>query len=615
MRPDAVDVSSGVESAPGQEGRGQGARVRGRGEETRDDDPRRGRALRPLRRALRARDADGAAARAGGGLRRRAARSRLPRASSRRACATSSGRPTPLTRGATGSPSGSAAALWLKREDLCHTGAHKINNALGQAPAREAHGQDARGGGDGRGPARRGQPPPCARCSASSASSTWARRTWRARPRTCSACACWARRCAAVDSRRAHAQGRDQRGHARLGHERAHHALPAGLGAGRASVPDDGARLPGRDRRRGARADPGAVRARCPTCWWPASAAAPTRSASSTPSWTIPWRWSAWRRAAASSSPGDHAARFLGRRRGRRACCTARARTCCRTRRATCCPRTRCRPASTIPAIGPEHAWLRDEGRVRYDTATRRRGAGRVPPPGGARKGSSPRSSRRTRWPGWCAKRRRCAGKLVLVNLSGRGDKDLGDPRRAAAQLSRIARALRAAAARRSGKAFVAFVTAGDPSLDRTVEIALDLRRRPASTCSSWACPSPIRWPTAPSSSAPASARCARARRSRDVLEAVRAHPRDAASCPCCSSATSTRCCATGSTRLAARRARRRASDGVLVTDLPPGGGGRVDRASRAAAGLDTVFLAAPTSPDERLRAGGRRPRAASCTR
>ncbi|OQA41703.1 MAG: Tryptophan synthase beta chain [Chloroflexi bacterium ADurb.Bin325] len=26
----------------------------------------------------------------------------------------------------------SLAGLWLKREDLCHTGAHKINNALGQ---------------------------------------------------------------------------------------------------------------------------------------------------------------------------------------------------------------------------------------------------------------------------------------------------------------------------------------------------------------------------------------------------------------------------------------------------------------------------------------------------
>jgi tryptophan synthase beta chain len=42
------------------------------------------------------------------------------------------GRPTPLyeTRRATG---GSGVRLFLKREDLAHTGAHKINNALGQA--------------------------------------------------------------------------------------------------------------------------------------------------------------------------------------------------------------------------------------------------------------------------------------------------------------------------------------------------------------------------------------------------------------------------------------------------------------------------------------------------
>ena len=51
--------------------------------------------------------------------------------------ATYVGRPTPLgeaTRLARAiDPAGtSLARLWLKREDLCHTGAHKINNALGQ---------------------------------------------------------------------------------------------------------------------------------------------------------------------------------------------------------------------------------------------------------------------------------------------------------------------------------------------------------------------------------------------------------------------------------------------------------------------------------------------------
>src|SRR3954471_15188692 len=44
--------------------------------------------------------------------------------------ATYAGRPTPLTRAARFAP---GKRLYLKREDLLHTGAHKINNALGQA--------------------------------------------------------------------------------------------------------------------------------------------------------------------------------------------------------------------------------------------------------------------------------------------------------------------------------------------------------------------------------------------------------------------------------------------------------------------------------------------------
>jgi tryptophan synthase beta chain len=44
--------------------------------------------------------------------------------------ATYGGRPTPLTLAARFAP---ATRLYLKREDLLHTGAHKLNNALGQA--------------------------------------------------------------------------------------------------------------------------------------------------------------------------------------------------------------------------------------------------------------------------------------------------------------------------------------------------------------------------------------------------------------------------------------------------------------------------------------------------
>ncbi len=42
------------------------------------------------------------------------------------------GRPTPLYSARRLSAHLGGARIWLKREDLCHTGAHKINNALGQ---------------------------------------------------------------------------------------------------------------------------------------------------------------------------------------------------------------------------------------------------------------------------------------------------------------------------------------------------------------------------------------------------------------------------------------------------------------------------------------------------
>jgi tryptophan synthase beta chain len=42
------------------------------------------------------------------------------------------GRPTPLFRARRLSAQLGGATIWFKREDLCHTGAHKINNALGQ---------------------------------------------------------------------------------------------------------------------------------------------------------------------------------------------------------------------------------------------------------------------------------------------------------------------------------------------------------------------------------------------------------------------------------------------------------------------------------------------------
>lgn len=55
--------------------------------------------------------------------------------------ATYTGRPTPLTYAARLSDHLGGARIYLKREDLAHTGAHKINNALGQALLAERMGK------------------------------------------------------------------------------------------------------------------------------------------------------------------------------------------------------------------------------------------------------------------------------------------------------------------------------------------------------------------------------------------------------------------------------------------------------------------------------------------
>ena len=58
----------------------------------------------------------------------------------------------------------------------------------------------------------------------------------------------------------AHAEGRDERRAARLGHQRAQHVLLHRHGGGPASLSDDGARLPVGDRRRDPQADAGGRR-------------------------------------------------------------------------------------------------------------------------------------------------------------------------------------------------------------------------------------------------------------------------------------------------------------------------------------------------------------------
>ncbi len=87
------------------------------------------------------------------------------------------GRPTPLYFAKRLSEQCGGAKIYLKREDLLHTGAHKINNALGQGLLARRMGKQRIIAETGRGPARgrHGHRVRAARPRA--ASSTWARRT------------------------------------------------------------------------------------------------------------------------------------------------------------------------------------------------------------------------------------------------------------------------------------------------------------------------------------------------------------------------------------------------------------------------------------------------------
>jgi hypothetical protein len=92
----------------------------------------RGAATSALRRPLRAGSVDGAHRGVGDGVPGGARRSGVSGGTGD-LLHTYAGRPTPLYFAKRLSEQLGGARIWLKREDLLHTGAHKINNCLGQA--------------------------------------------------------------------------------------------------------------------------------------------------------------------------------------------------------------------------------------------------------------------------------------------------------------------------------------------------------------------------------------------------------------------------------------------------------------------------------------------------
>jgi len=98
------------------------------------------------------------------------------------------GRATPLTEAPRLTAHAGGARILLKREDLAHTGAHKINNTMGQGLLAMRMGKSAHHRRDRRRASTAWPPPRPAPASAWSAWSTWARRTCAARSPTSAAC-------------------------------------------------------------------------------------------------------------------------------------------------------------------------------------------------------------------------------------------------------------------------------------------------------------------------------------------------------------------------------------------------------------------------------------------
>ena len=228
-----------------------------------------------------------------------------------------------------------------------------------------------------------------------------------------------------VDVGQPHAEGRDQRGDARLGRAPRRHALPARLGARPASLSADGARVPERDRPRGAAADPRAGRPA-------ARRGGRLRRRRQQRHRHLRRVHRRSRRAAdrrrgrrrGASVAGRHAARFAGGAAG----VLQGTRTCVlQDADGNIEPTHSVSAGLDYAAVGPEHAWLQATGRAEYTCAddgealaafqelARLEGHHAGARIGARHRPRAPRSARQLR--------RRT--RSLLVNLSGRGDKDV----------------------------------------------------------------------------------------------------------------------------------------------------------------------------------------------
>ena len=256
----------------------------------------------------------------------------------------------------------------LKREDLTHTGSHKINNVLGQALLTRRMGKERVIAETGAG--QHGVATATAAalfgldCMVFMGAVDVERQALNVfRMKLLGA------EVVPVDVRQRDAQGRDQRGVARLGRQRRHDALLHRLRRRPASVSLDGARVPADRRRRGTRAVPADPRRDRPRFRrrvrrWGIER---DRHVRRLPRHCRTCAWSASRRAGSGSSPGKHGASVNrgvpGVLHGARSLFLQD-------------EDGQIREAHSIsagldyPGVGPEHAQLAATGRAEYPYAT-----------------------------------------------------------------------------------------------------------------------------------------------------------------------------------------------------------------------------------------------------
>ncbi len=293
--------------------------------------------------------------------------------------ATYVGRPTPLGEAqrlarAIDPEGRTLARLWLKREDLCHTGSHKINNALGQVLLAKKMGKTRIIAETGAGQHGVATATACALFDLPCEVYMGAEDVKRQAPNVGRMALLGAKVVPVESGSRTLKDAMNEALRDWVTNVRTTHYC-IGSAAGPAPVPRARRLAPERHRRRGARADPRSRRARFPTPRWPASAAGRTRSASSAGSCaTRTSRSSASKRRARASPPG------VTRRRSTK----GRVGVLHGSKSYVLCDDGgQIMEAHSIsagldyPGVGPEHSWLKESGRATYLLGDRRRGARR----------------------------------------------------------------------------------------------------------------------------------------------------------------------------------------------------------------------------------------------